>query len=114
MLSTGRRGKIIPPSQRANKISPTITEDQAIQGFSAVLLPFSDGEIATAAQATKQAAKGWRQGKAMPRAVPLLNMAQNLPGVWEWICATQGHEHESPKALDELLRAALKHVERSK
>lgn len=65
-------------------------EQQAAKSFSAVVIPFSAGELAQAAHRTKEAAKAWKAGRSLPSGWSLLNMAQDIPAVRNWMLGMLG------------------------
>lgn len=72
------------------KIVVPITERDAAQEFSAVIIPFTAGELAQAAKRSKEAAKAWKEGRSLPSGWSLLNMAQEIPEVRNWMLAKLG------------------------
>jgi len=70
-------------------ILPANDREAAAQ-FSAVILSYSVGEVARAAKRTKDAAKKWKAGNAMPCSLALMEMAQSLPAVRNWVLAKMG------------------------
>lgn len=83
-----------------------ITENAAAKEFSAVILEFSSGELARAAQRTKEAAKSWKKGRSLPSVWSLMNMAQEIPAVKAWMCAKLGVQ-AAPEFLDDRVMTAM-------
>lgn len=88
-----------------NRFVPA-TERDAAQEFAAVILNFSRGELANAAKRTKDAAKAWKEGRALPSGWSLLNMAKEIPAVRNWMLGTGADtEFESPQVLNAIVGA---------
>ncbi len=88
-----------------------VNEKAAALEFSAIIIPFSAGELAQAGKRTKEAAKAWKAGRSMPSAWSLINMAQEIPTVREWMFAKLGGKPEfaSPQVMT-VMMAALHQV----
>jgi hypothetical protein len=89
---------------------PIGDERDEAQAFSAVIIPFSAGELAKAAKRTKEAAKGWKEGRSLPSAWSMLNMAREIPAVRSYMLAKLGAagphmQFNSPQAMDALAQA---------
>lgn len=65
-------------------------EHDAAKAFSCVLLPFSRGELARAGKRGKDAAKRWKDGEVLPSTWTILNMAQEIPAVRNWMLGMLG------------------------
>lgn len=74
---------------------------EAAEEFSAVIIPYSVGEVAQAAKRGKDAAKKWKSGKAMPCGLALMHMARRLPAVRNYMLAKMGpaFQHDSPQSM---------------
>lgn len=64
-----------------------ITERQTAESFSALVMPFSAGQLANAGGRSKETAKGWKAGRAAPNAASLINLARTMPTVRAWLYA---------------------------
>lgn len=84
--ATKQRPTSFVPKQKlyAKKLEP-IDERQAAQEFSNVVLPFSAGDLAQAANRTKEAAKGWKMGRSLPSGSSLIMLASQIPAVKKWL-----------------------------
>lgn len=84
-----------------------VTERDAAQEFSAVIIQFSSGELAQAAKRSKEAAKAWKEGRSLPTAWSMLNMAREIPAVRNWMLAKLGADPQfnSPEMLSVLVGA---------
>jgi hypothetical protein len=87
---------VVPPTM----ILPANDREAAAE-FSAVILKYSVGEVASAAKRTKDAAKKWKAGNAMPCGLALMQMAQTLPAVRNWMLSKLGpsFQQNSPQNL---------------
>lgn len=65
-------------------------ENQAAKDFSAVIYQFSRGELARAGKRGKDAAKRWKDGEVLPSTWTMLNMAQQIPAVRNWMLGMLG------------------------
>ncbi len=65
-------------------------ENEAAKAFSCVLIPFSRGELARAGKRGKDAAKRWKDGEVLPSTWTILNMAQDIPAVRNWLLGMLG------------------------
>lgn len=88
---------------------PIISEHETAQEFSAVIIPFTTGELAQAAKRGKEAAKKWKEGRSLPSAWSMMNMAREIPAVRNYMLAKLGlgahFNFNSPQGLDALARA---------
>lgn len=85
--------------------------DEAL-AFSAIVIPFSAGELAKAAKRSKEAAKGWKEGRSLPSAWSLMNMAQQIPAVRNYMLArlgvgVRGQGINSPQGMNALAEAIV-------
>lgn len=90
-------------------VVPSNDHEAALE-FSAVIIPFSTGELAQAGKRTKDAAKKWKEGRSMPSALSLLNMAREIPAVRAWTIAKLGANQppefmNSPAVLTAMMAA---------
>ncbi len=76
-----KRGTNVRP--RTNVIP--ITDREAAQKFSALVIAFPAGQLAQAAARTKDSAKGWKKARAFPSGASLINMCRAIPSVYEWL-----------------------------
>lgn len=67
-------------------VVPTNGEEAARQ-LSAIIIPLETGDVAQAAQRTKDAVKKWKEGRSMPGSWSLLMMARDIPVVHDWVQA---------------------------
>lgn len=88
---------------------PIGDERDEAQAFSAIIIPFSAGELARAAKRTKEAAKGWKEGRSLPSAWSMLNMAREIPAVRNYMLAKLGAgshvQFNSPQGMNALVEA---------
>lgn len=102
-IATLRRGtNLVPP-----KSLVPITEQDAAKAFSAVILKFSAGELAQTSKRSKEAAKAWKEGRSLPSSWSLLNMAQDIPAVRNWVLGMLGAGAETEAPPPEVLNALL-------
>lgn len=80
-----------------SKFEPT-TEKRVAEDLSIALAEYSVGQIAQAAQCTKDAAKSWKKGRRAPRSSHLLNMAALLPRIADYVEKTAGARLSPPSA----------------
>lgn len=73
-------------------------EHDAAEEFSAVILPFSRGELARAGKRGKYAAKRWKDGQVLPSAWTMMHLAREIPTIRNWIAAKMGIS-ETPEFL---------------
>lgn len=82
--------------------------DEAL-AFSAVIIPFSTGELARASKRTKEAAKGWKEARSLPSAWSMLNMAREIPAVRAYMLHKLGAgphmQFNSPHGMNALANA---------
>jgi hypothetical protein len=69
--------------------------------FATVIHGYSVGEIAPAVSRTKDAAKKWKAGDAMPGGLSLMRMARTMPGVRNWMLAKMGpsFQQDHPQSI---------------
>lgn len=101
----GRTGKHVVPK---TYVVPA-DEHEAAMEFSAVILPFSRGELARAGHRGKDAAKRWKAGQVLPSAWAMMHLARNIPEVRAWMAAKMGisapPEFLSPQAMTTAMAA---------
>lgn len=105
--STRVRGTAFVPQQI---LPPKITDREAAERFSAVILPYTAKQLANAAGRTVEAAKEWIAGSRMPSGASLINMARALPCVLKWINeeAQAGHRAAMARSDDSVVSALRK------
>lgn len=69
------------------KPAPILTEDDAAQEFSALVLEYSRGDLAQLSGRTKEAAKHWKAGSRAPNCSSLITMGRRHPRIKEWVIA---------------------------
>lgn len=101
-IATKRGGTtVLPPTT----VMPTC-ERAAAKAFSALVIPFSRGELATAAMRTKDAAKKWKDGTALPNGYTMLMLGREIPAVRNWMLGMLGltdERDEVPEDAQEVL-----------
>lgn len=88
-----------------------MTEREAAEEFSAVVIDFEAGQLAQAARRTKEAAKAWKSAKRCPNGSSLINMARAIPKIRAWLYAeiergvpAEAMSFDNPQALDVIFR----------
>lgn len=66
------------------KLTPS-NDDTLAEDFKRVVLPFSIGQLARAADCSKDTAKAWKAGRAVPSAAKLFRLARKLTPVQDWV-----------------------------
>lgn len=66
------------------KLAPS-KDDTLAEDFQRVVLPFSIGQLARAADCSKDTAKAWKAGRAVPSAAKLFRLARKLTPVQDWV-----------------------------
>lgn len=74
-------GAKIAPGAR---FSP-INDRDAAEEFALLVVDFSAGQLAKAACRSKETAKCWKAGRALPNGASLLNLAGNIPRIHDWV-----------------------------
>jgi hypothetical protein len=88
--ATRRLGENFAPTKN---FAP-VTEQEAAQEFSAVILPFSVGQLAQATGRSKETAKCWKAGRAFPNGVSLMALVAEFPQIRAWANRrTGGFDH---------------------
>lgn len=70
-------------------VMPACERDTATE-FSALVLPFSRGELARAANRSKDAARKWKEGAALPNAYTMIMLGRKIPLVRNWMASKLG------------------------
>lgn len=84
---------------RSNNSSPVfVSEQEAAKEFSAVILPFSVGELATATDRSKETVKCWKAGRSFPNGVSLMALVAEFPAIRAWHHTKTGG-FDSPQSL---------------
>lgn len=81
-----------------HNFSPIFSEAEAAKEFSAVIVPFSTGELALATKRSKDTAKCWKRGRAFPNGVSLMALVHEFPEIRAWVKSKTG-EFEDSKSL---------------
>lgn len=81
------QGEIFAPTKN---FAPVFSEAEAAQEFSAVILDFSAGELARAAQRSKETAKCWKAGRSFPNGVSLMALVTEFPRIHAWFNSKTG------------------------
>lgn len=95
--ATKSRGETLSPAKTFSPFKPSPRD--AAKEFSAVILPFSVGELATAANTSKETAKCWKNGRAFPSGTKLLALMAEFSHVQSWADSKTGAHRESPQVL---------------
>ena len=70
---------------RPTRFSPVFSsENEAKEEFSAVILPFSDKELAESADVSTETVKCWRARRALPRGFNLMALVADFPDIAAW------------------------------
>jgi hypothetical protein len=88
------------------KVSPKITNLEATEQVSALVIGFSAGTLAKAAGRSKDSAKHWKIGHACPNLASAINLARSIPSVRAWLLEQieLGVHPEGPQLIDALER----------
>ena len=78
--------------------APVLTEQAAAAEFSAIILPFSTGQLAQATGRSKETAKCWKSGRAFPNGVSLMKLMEDFPQIDAWVRSKTGR-FNSPQTL---------------
>jgi hypothetical protein len=62
-----------------------VTERQIAKEFACVVVRFNSGELAQAADRSKDCIKGWRGARAAPNLASIINMCREMPAIWAWL-----------------------------
>lgn len=93
------RGAPLQKKMGATFTPRPLTDREAAKRFRSTVINFSAGQLAIAAQRSKDTAKSWKAGRACPNAASLINMARALPTVAAWLAheIERGEEFESDR-----------------
>lgn len=90
--SRGRRQTFVPQTNvrpimntSVPVVAPAMTEEEAAEKFSALILPYTRGDLAQASERTKEAAKHWKAGTRAPNSSSLITLARRIPRIREWV-----------------------------
>lgn len=92
-------------------------EREAAKAFSALVIPFSRGELASAAMRTKDAAKKWKDGTALPNGYTMLMLGREIPAVRNWMLGMLGvtdHNDHIPADVRKVVAEALRIIREGK
>jgi hypothetical protein len=83
------------------KVSPKITDSEALEQVSALVLGFSAGTLAKATDRSKDSAKHWKAGHACPNLASTINLARSIPAVRAWLMEqiANGEQPEGPQLI---------------
>lgn len=93
--STGARRERFSPQK---SLPPRISEIEAAAEFSAVILPFSAGQLAQASGRSKETAKCWKAGRSFPNGTSIKALEAAYPLIRSWANQRWGI-HDSPERL---------------
>lgn len=79
---------------------PFLSEPEAAEEFSAVILDFSAGELARASGRSKDTAKCWKVGRAFPNGVSLIALIREFKPIRTWVESKVG-ALDSPRGMSE-------------
>lgn len=100
--ATNYRGANIVP--RTKNAPLFVSKKEARAEFSALILPFTVGEIATDADVSNETVKTWRKRRAFPQGQKLMELAFNNQTVQAWVLhklgANQMPHFRSPEVMD--------------
>lgn len=66
-------------------LAPAISEEEVAEQFSALVVPFSRGDLASAAERSKAAAKHWKAGSRAPNSSSLITLARRVGVIRDWV-----------------------------
>ena len=119
-VTTGRKSTALPDANVAARTNVAaskapVGDRDVAERFSALVVPFSAGDLARAAHRTKAAAKGWKDASRAPSLASVINMARQIPAVRQWLYAAidksgdgAQFDMESPRFLASLIGAVHK------
>lgn len=111
--ATARKGATVA---RGATATPILIGRDAVNAFTALVIPFSAGDLAQAAHVSKQTAKCWKNGRSIPSSDRLMLLGRNLPPVRAWVqkqmMAGGETDFDSPERLDQIARALVAHLDR--
>lgn len=64
-----------------------MTEEEAREKFAALVVPYTQGDLASASERTKEAAKHWKKGTRAPNSSSLITLARRIPRIRDWVMA---------------------------
>lgn len=88
------------------------SDEEIRDEISAIVLPFSAGQLATASGRTKEQAKKVKQGYTAPNAATLINWACNIPVVNDWLMAKIAANGTRPETNPQMLVEVLTQLRR--
>lgn len=98
------------------KLPPKITNEEATQQITGIVLGFSAGTLAKAAGRSKDSAKHWKAGHACPNVASIINLARQIPSVHKWLTEQISigavDITDDPRTLDALARQLADHINR--
>lgn len=97
------------PAKRTSgtaKPSRVMTEDEAAEQFSSLVIPYSKGDLAQASGRTKEAAKHWKDGTRAPNSSSLITLGRSIPKIRDWVVAQMDAEIDTPPSAAETSNAA--------
>lgn len=111
-VATKLRATTVVPSTTVVPIT-TIT---AAKRFAVVIKDYEVGELAQAANTTKEAAKLWKAGRRCPNTASIINLASAIPEIDAWVSGEirQRRDHalaRAPVVAGELQQLALQEGE---
>lgn len=83
-----------------------ITEKETKSSVSALIIPFSSGQIAKITGCDKETTRAWREEKRAPHSPNLINLAGAIPPVRQWLIdRTGGIPTRDNTSLDDVILA---------
>lgn len=79
--------------------TPVLTEQVAAAELSAVILPFSTGQLAQATGRSKDTVKCWKAGRTFPNGVSLIALVKEFPQIRAWANSKSGG-FNSPQGMN--------------
>lgn len=100
------KGERISPYEKFTPIWDTL--DEALDDFSAQIIPFANGKVARAADCSKETVKSWKRRDAFATGTKLLTLGLNNPTIANWIMAKIGRGNYVPQiASPEVMQALM-------
>lgn len=81
--------------------TPVLTEQAAAAEFSAVIIPFSTGQLAQATGRSKDTVKCWKAGRTFPNGVSLMALIEDFPQIDAWVRSKTGR-FNSPHTVTDI------------
>lgn len=78
--------------------------------FAAVISDIPEKKIAAAADCTVQAVRKWKSEEQFLSGDNLIDLAQALPEVRNWLVEVVGFDPSDPRVMDGLVRASMRRV----